>query len=77
MEFFPSNKRTEEYFTNLFNEKELSEVIKLHKAQASQKARKYLTLVNTQTCILFEPLANRVLRLCFSTWSTISPTTSP
>ncbi|XP_077285057.1 basic leucine zipper and W2 domain-containing protein kra [Arctopsyche grandis] len=43
MEFFPSNKRTDEYFTNFFSEKELAEVVKLHKAQASQEARRDLT----------------------------------
>lgn len=45
MEFFPTNKRTDEYFTNFFSEKELAEVVKLHKAQASQEARRYLTMV--------------------------------
>ncbi|XP_055903105.1 protein krasavietz isoform X2 [Eupeodes corollae] len=42
MEFFPPNKRTEEYLNKVFLEKELSEVIKLHKAQASQEAKREL-----------------------------------
>lgn len=45
MEFVPANKRTEEYFINLFSEKELGDVVRLHKAQASQEARRDLTQV--------------------------------
>lgn len=33
MEFVPPNKRTEEYFRTIFEEKGLAEVVKLHKAQ--------------------------------------------
>lgn len=42
MEFFPPNKRTEEYLKQVFLEKDLAEVIKLHKAQASQEAKREL-----------------------------------
>jgi len=42
MDFFPPNKRTEEYLKQVFLEKELSEIIKLHKAQASQEAKREL-----------------------------------
>lgn len=42
MDFFPPNKRTEEYFKQVFLDKELNEIIKLHKAQASQEAKREL-----------------------------------
>lgn len=42
MEFFPPNKRTEEYFKSVFLEKGLTEIVKLHKAQASQEAKREL-----------------------------------
>lgn len=42
MDFFPPNKRTEENFKQVFLDKELTEVIKLHKAQASQEAKREL-----------------------------------
>lgn len=42
MDFFPPNKRTEEYLKQVFLEKELTEIIKLHKAQASQEAKREL-----------------------------------
>src|SRR5512142_148526 len=42
MDFFPPNKRTEENFKQVFLEKELTEIIKLHKAQASQEAKREL-----------------------------------
>ncbi|XP_030376011.1 protein krasavietz [Scaptodrosophila lebanonensis] len=42
MDFFPPNKRTEEYFKQVFADKELNEIIKLHKAQASQEAKREL-----------------------------------
>ena len=42
MDFFPPNKRTEENFKQVFLDKELTEIIKLHKAQASQEAKREL-----------------------------------
>lgn len=42
MEFVPPNKRTEEHFRAVFEEKGLSELVKLHKAQASQEAKRDL-----------------------------------
>ncbi|RZF48705.1 hypothetical protein LSTR_LSTR011335 [Laodelphax striatellus] len=44
LEFVPPNKRTEDYFRNAFEEKGLSEIVKLHKAQASQEAKRDLQL---------------------------------
>jgi len=45
MEFFPTKKQTEEYFKSVFVEKGLSEMVKLHKAQASHEAKRELTQV--------------------------------
>lgn len=45
MEFFPPNKRTEEYLKSVFVEKGLTEIVKLHKAQASQEAKRELQQV--------------------------------
>ncbi|KAK7864655.1 hypothetical protein R5R35_012424 [Gryllus longicercus] len=42
MEFVPMNKRTEEYFRAVFEEKGLADIVKLHKAQASQEAKRDL-----------------------------------
>ncbi|XP_075222594.1 basic leucine zipper and W2 domain-containing protein kra [Lycorma delicatula] len=44
MEFVPPNKRTEEHFRTVFEEKGLAEVVKLHKAQASQEAKRDLQI---------------------------------
>lgn len=46
MDFFPAKKQTEEYLKSVFVEKDLAEVVKLHKAQASQEAKRELTQVN-------------------------------
>lgn len=46
MEFFPLNKRTEENFRQVFLEKGLTEIVKLHKAQESQEAKRELTQVS-------------------------------
>lgn len=46
MEFFPLNKRTEEYLKSVFSEKDLQDVVKLHKAQASQEAKRELQQVH-------------------------------
>lgn len=45
MDFFPPKKQTEEYLKSVFVEKGLAEVVKLHKAQASQEAKRELTQV--------------------------------
>jgi len=42
MEFFPSNKRTPEYFNSVFQEKGLAEIVRLQKNQASQEIKKDL-----------------------------------
>lgn len=42
MEFVPLNKRTEEYFRTTFEAVGLDDIVKLHKAQASQKAKRDL-----------------------------------
>lgn len=42
MEFFPINKRSEEYLKSFFVEKGLAEIVKLHKTQASQEAKREL-----------------------------------
>lgn len=45
MDFFPMNKKTEEYFKSVFIEKDLAEIVKLHKAQESQEAKRELQQV--------------------------------
>lgn len=45
MDFFPTKKQTEEYLRTVFVEKGLSEVVKLHKAQTSNEAKRELTQV--------------------------------
>lgn len=45
MEFLPLNKRTEEYLKAAFSEKDLQDIVKLHKAQASQEAKRELQQV--------------------------------
>lgn len=47
MDFFPAKKQTEEYLRSIFVGKELSEVVKLHKAQASYEAKRELTQVRS------------------------------
>jgi hypothetical protein len=42
MEYFPPNKRSQDHFEKSFMEKELGEVVKLQKAQASQEVKKDL-----------------------------------
>lgn len=51
MDFFPPKKQTEEYLRTIFVEKGLSEVVKLHKAQTSNEAKRELTQVRIQTNI--------------------------
>lgn len=46
MEFFPPKKQTEEYLKSVFVNKDLAEVVKLHKAQASYEAKRELTQVH-------------------------------
>lgn len=43
LDFLPINKRSEEHLKAVFIEKELSDIFKLHKAQASQEAKRELT----------------------------------
>lgn len=45
MDFFPLSKRNEEYFKNVFIENDLADVVKLHKAQASQEAKREIQQV--------------------------------
>jgi hypothetical protein len=42
MDFFPMNKRNEDYLKSVFIEKGLTEIVKLHKNQASQEAKREL-----------------------------------
>lgn len=42
MEFVPPNKRTDEYFKSVFEAADLADIVKLHKAQASQEAKRDL-----------------------------------
>lgn len=42
MEFVPPNKRTEEHFRSVFENVGLEDIVKLHKAQASQEAKRAL-----------------------------------
>jgi ABC-type siderophore export system fused ATPase/permease subunit len=46
IEFLPLNKRTEENFTKTFAERGLEDIIKLHKAQASQENKRELQSVS-------------------------------
>ena len=46
MDFFPMNKRTEENLKNTFAERGLDDIVKLHKAQASQEAKREIQLVS-------------------------------
>ena len=52
MEFFPQNKRSEEYLKSIFAEKGLNEIVKLHKAQASQEAKRELQQVSCLVIII-------------------------
>lgn len=52
MDFFPPKKQTEEYLKTVFVEKGLSEVVKLHKAQTSNEAKRELTQVQTYNCLI-------------------------
>lgn len=45
MDFFPLNKRSEENLIKTFSERGLDDIIKLHKAQASQEAKRELQSV--------------------------------
>jgi hypothetical protein len=42
MDFFPSNKRTPEYFNSVFQERGLAEIVRLQKNQASQEIKNNL-----------------------------------
>lgn len=45
LDFLPINKRSEEHLKAVFVEKDLADIFKLHKAQASQEAKRELTQV--------------------------------
>lgn len=45
MEFVPLNKRTDEYFRSVFENADLADIVKLHKAQASQEAKRDLQIL--------------------------------
>lgn len=45
MDYCPINKRTDEYFRSVFMDKGLSDIVKLHKAQASQEAKRELQII--------------------------------
>lgn len=47
MEFLPLNKRTEENFNKTFTDRGLEDIVKLHKAQASQEAKRELQSVSS------------------------------
>lgn len=46
MEFLPLNKRTDENLKKIFDERGLEDIVKLHKAQASQEAKRELQSVS-------------------------------
>lgn len=51
MEFLPLNKRTEENFNKTFTDRGLEDIVKLHKAQASQEAKRELQSVSHEIII--------------------------
>lgn len=57
MEFVPPNKRTEEHFRSVFEAVGLADIVKLHKAQASQEAKRDL-----QQLLLDELAENRPMK---------------
>lgn len=57
MEFFPPKKQTEEYLKSVFIEKGLAEVVKLHKAQTSNEAKRELQQVKNGQMFLFRVIA--------------------
>lgn len=59
MEFFPLNKRTEENFKNAFVERDLTDIVKLHKAQESQEAKRGLQTVCRQKLLWGGVILNR------------------
>lgn len=52
MEFLPLNRRSEEHLKNTFNERGLEDIVKLHKAQASQEHKRELQSVSTRDFIV-------------------------
>lgn len=57
MEFFPMNKRTEENLKKTFSERGLDDIVKLHKAQASQEAKRELQSVSNINIFFFLHMA--------------------
>lgn len=74
MDFFPPKKQTEEYLKSVFIEKGLAEVVKLHKAQASQEAKRELTQVcdfRERACVIWFDLPHfrkEFDRIAFVRW---------
>lgn len=52
MDFFPAKKQTEEYLRSVFIERDLAEVVKLHKAQASYEAKRELQQVRMRCSLI-------------------------
>lgn len=46
MDFVPPNKRTEEYFKSVFDEKGLQEIVKLHLAQVIFLKLNFITILS-------------------------------
>jgi hypothetical protein len=59
MDFFPLNKRSEENLIKTFSERGLDDIIKLHKAQASQEAKRELQSVSAarNSIIIFNAIS--------------------
>lgn len=53
MEFLPLNKRTDENLKKIFDDRGLEDIVKLHKAQASQEAKRELQSVSSKLFLLF------------------------
>lgn len=54
MEFLPLNKRTEENLKKVFADRGLEDVFKLHKAQASQEAKRELQSVSFKSSPIYK-----------------------
>lgn len=63
MEFVPPNKRTEEYFRSTFEAVDLAEIVKLHKAQASQEAKRELQQILESYLLDNRPIRDIVYEL--------------
>jgi hypothetical protein len=52
MEFLPLNKRTDDNFKAIFSERGLEDIVKLHKAQASQELKRELQSVSIKNPLI-------------------------